>query len=302
MNLFNLASLASLRSSRVGARAYKSSREQKNCEKIPKKEALLIAESIRNVATKSCCSRNRLQPFSHDKIKALRSKMHVEGNVYHRKHRQLDVHKQIHRDANGKELIKLEGMEVCPKASTTIMGLYKSSYYQYKANALIRKRANQHGNLHSKKPQSHTFQAIAIILQTLLESSANHMPHKSRTKDDGDKLKEVSQMDLSQICRDSFLEFSTKKRGDNFARCGDCDDLKQMRSACTRGSRAYDVHQKRLDMHIASQRVHRELYYANRFLLENEPEKCVTIIHDKMDHSKTSSPYYSQKKNTWTPS
>ena len=68
-----------------------------------------------------------------------------------------------------------------------------------------------------------------------------------------------------------------------------------MRSACTRGSGAYDVCQKRLDMHIAGQRAHRELYYANRYLSEKEPGKCVTIIHDKMDHSKTSSPHFSHK-------
>ena len=68
-----------------------------------------------------------------------------------------------------------------------------------------------------------------------------------------------------------------------------------MRSACTRGSRAYDVCQKRLDMHITGQRAHRGLYYTNRFLLEKESEKCLTIIHDKMDHSKTSSPYFSHK-------
>ena len=104
------------------------------------------------------------------------------------------------------------------------------------------------------------------------------MPHKSRTKEDGEKvvamslpssfywnstlsetndenlqlgLKEVSATGLSRIRRESFSEYSTKKRGDNFVRCGDCDDLKRMRSACTRGSGAYDVCQKRLDMHIA---------------------------------------------------
>ena len=42
--------------------------------------------------------------------------MHVEGSVYHWKHSQLDVHKQIHKDADGRDMIKLEGMEVCPKA------------------------------------------------------------------------------------------------------------------------------------------------------------------------------------------
>ena len=102
-------------------------------------------------------------------------------------------------------------------------------------------------------------------------------------------------MDLNKICRESFSEFSTKKQDDNFARCGDCDDLKWMRSACIRGSGAYDVCQKRLDMHIAGQKAHWKLYYANRFLLEREADKCVTIIHDKMDHSKTSSPHFSHK-------
>ena len=68
-----------------------------------------------------------------------------------------------------------------------------------------------------------------------------------------------------------------------------------MKSACTRDSGAYDVCQKRLDMYITGQRVHRELYYANRFLSEQESEKYVIIIHNKMDYSKTSFPHFSHK-------
>ena len=169
---------------------------------------------------------------------------------------------------------------------------------------MIGKRAEQYGNLGTKKPRTYTLQATAT-LRTVLESTADHMPHKSRTKDNGEKvvamslpssfqwnctlseinaanlqlrLKEVSWMALSRIRRESFSKFSTKKQGDNFARCGDCDDLKRMRSACTRGSGAYDVCEKRLDMHIVGQRAHRELYYSNRFLSEKEPGKCVTML------------------------
>ena len=230
--------------------------------------------------------------------------MHVKGSVYYRKHRQLDVHKQIHRDADGKDMITLEGMEVCPKMWTTIMGVHRSSFYRYKADALIGKRVKQHRNLSTKKPQTHTLQATAT-LRTVLESTVKYMPHKSRTKEDGEKveamslplsfhwnstlseintanlqlgLKEVSRTGLSWIRRESLSEFSTKKRGDNFTRCGDYDDQKRMRSAYTRGSGAYVVCEKRLD--IANQRVHRELYYANRLLSKKEPKKCVTIIHD----------------------
>ena len=70
------------------------------------------------------------------------------------------------------------------------------------------------------------------------------MPHKSQTKEDGEKivamsfpssfhwnstlseinngnfqlgLKEVSATGLSWICRESFSKYSTKIRGDNFA-------------------------------------------------------------------------------------
>ena len=60
VNLFNLTSQAARRHSRMGARPYDSSRERKNAEKIPKKEALLSAESIRNMATKTCCSKSCL--------------------------------------------------------------------------------------------------------------------------------------------------------------------------------------------------------------------------------------------------
>ena len=48
-------------------------------------------------------------------------------------------------------------------------------------------------------------------------------------------------------------------------------------------------------MHIAGQSAHRVLYYANRFLSQKEPEKCMTIIHNKIDHSKTSSLHFSHK-------
>ena len=115
------------------------------------------------MSTVSCCSKNCLQCFPCDKIDALRSEMHVEGSVYHRKHRQLDVHKQIHRDADGRNMIILEGMEVCPKAWTTIIGVHRSSFYQYKADVLIGNRTEHHGNLGTKKPRMHTLQAIATL-------------------------------------------------------------------------------------------------------------------------------------------
>ena len=87
MHLFKVSSGAFRRRSRFGACPYESSRGRRNSERVPKKEALLTVESIRNVSTISCCSKNCLQCFPHDRIEALRSEMHVKGSVYHRKHR-----------------------------------------------------------------------------------------------------------------------------------------------------------------------------------------------------------------------
>jgi hypothetical protein len=53
-----------------------------------------------------------------------------------------------------------------------------------------------------------------------------------------------------------------------------------------------------LNEHNALARSHREFYYANRNLSISEPEKVLTIIHDKMDHSKTASPHFSHKNKS----
>ena len=87
MHLFRVSSGALRWQSWVGAHLYKSSRGRRNCDRVPKKEALLIVESIRNVSTMSCYSKNYLQRFPCDRIEALWFEMHVKGSVYHRKHR-----------------------------------------------------------------------------------------------------------------------------------------------------------------------------------------------------------------------
>jgi hypothetical protein len=108
-------------------------------------------------------------------------------------------------------------------------------------------------------------------------------------------LNKVSASGLSRIRNESFVEYSPKSQGDNFARCGQCDKLKKLQAAYTRGSRATVLWTKKLEAHGQAQRAHRELYYANRNLSKNEPSKILTIIHDKMDHSKTAYPHFSHK-------
>ena len=222
---------------RKGICSYKTTRERRNVDIPLKKERVLTSEAIHEVSTKSCCERNCIQPFPWSEIEAIRSELLVNGRVYNRKSVLLEVHRQVHKDSNGKEWITLKGREVCPSAWQTIHAISRATYYRYK------------------------------------EMASN----------------------LSRIRKESFWEYTLKGRGDSFARCGTCDEYKQLRSACTPMSVQWEKWEKVLENHLAGQKAHRELYYAHRYILEEYPEKMVTIIHDKMDHSKTASPHFSHK-------
>ena len=273
------------------------------------------------MSTKSCCERNCVQPFPRSEIEAIQSELHVNGGVYNRKSVLLEVHRQVHKDSNGKEWITLKGREVCPSAWQTIHAISRATYYRYKEMATLGKQAEGHGNLGSKKPRMHTMQATAT-LRVMIGDDADRMPNRTRTLNSGERvpamvlplafrwkdqlpkineanvamnLKPISANNLSRIRKESFLEYVPKGRGDSFARCGTCDEYKQLRSACTPMSIQREKWEEVLENHLAGQKAHRGLYYAHRYISEEYPEKMVTIIHDKMDHSKTASPHFSHK-------
>jgi hypothetical protein len=94
----------------------------------PKKEVLLNTQAIVEVSTKICCCQNYLQPFPHGQIQAIRYQIHVDGRVYFQKSHLLEVHKQIHHNVNGREVITLVGREVYPIAWWTIHGLLRATF------------------------------------------------------------------------------------------------------------------------------------------------------------------------------
>ena len=86
MHLFKVSSGASRQQSRVGIRPYESSRGQRNSDRVPKKEALLTVELIRNVSTMSCYSKNCLQHFPRDKmrfygLKCISKGLYIIGSI-----------------------------------------------------------------------------------------------------------------------------------------------------------------------------------------------------------------------------
>jgi hypothetical protein len=278
-------------------------------------------QSRNSVLTVNCCRRNCVQTFPRAKIHALRSQFFHEGGQYFKSHCHLDVHRQIHLDAHRNEMITLEGVDVCPVAWYTIMEVSRATYYRWKVNANNGLHVEHYGNAGTGKPRSHSLQAAAT-LRLMLEQTADHMPHRTTTIETGEKvvskclpsswwwkdslpeinivnaqlgLNKVSPSGLSRIWNKSFPKYSPKSRGNSFARCGQCDKFKKLRAASTRGLCAADLWTRKLEAHIDAQTSHRELYYANRSLSEKEPTKVLTIIHDKMNHSKTASPHFSHK-------
>ena len=104
-------------------------------------------------------------------------------------------------------------------------------------------------------------------------------------------LKEISTSNLSKIRSTKFSKFDVKKAGDNFAWCATYDKL----NGLIKGAQTAMKWMRRLDRHLTIARTHRDVYYINRDLSFNKPHECVTIIHDKMDHSKTACPAFSHK-------
>ena len=136
------------------------------------------------MSTKSCSERNCVQPFPQSEIEAIRSELHVNRGVYNRKSVLLEVHRQIHKDNNGKEWITLKGREVCPSAWQTIHAISRATYYRYKEMAMLGKQVEDHGNLGSKM---HTMQATATP-RVMIGDDADRMPNRTRTLNSGERV------------------------------------------------------------------------------------------------------------------
>jgi hypothetical protein len=109
------------------------------------------------------------------------------------------------------------------------------------------------------------------------------------------ELKTISQSSLSRLVNTSFLKYEKMQDGENFACCGECNILKSLRASSTRGLHAEALWDLKLNEHIVAQHAHWELYYASRNLSISEPKKVLIIIHDEMNHSKTTSSHFSHK-------
>ena len=231
----------------------------------------------------------------------------------------LDVHRQVHWNAEGKKVVIVEGIDVCLSAWRHIVGVSESTFHRFQGYAAKGESAQPHGNAGTLKPRKHTLQAVAT-LECVLEKEVDHMPHRTHILPSRGKvvskvfpasfkwkdtilgvntanavfgLKGVSVSNISRIRKRKFPEYNAKKPGDNFAQCAKCDRFKTLRrTAILPLKQKWDRLMKK---HLLKARAHQDHYYVNQLRSTLYPHECLTIMHDKMDHAKTASPVFSYK-------
>ena len=179
-------------------------------------------------------------------------------------HIKLDVHRQFDGDATSRNVVTLEGIDVCPFVWMKIMGVSSSTFYCNTKFVAASYVVQNHGNMGLCKPRSHTIVAIAT-LGAILSRHADHMPHKTRVLPFGEKVvvkvllanfkwKDLislvdehlldyglllfSASNLSKIRQLSYPEYYAKKPRDYFARCSTCDDFQSQKKLTQPGTQA----------------------------------------------------------------
>ena len=284
-------------------------------------EFLMTPQSINAVASNTCCSQSCVQYYPRAKITVLRLRMYDKTTVQFRNHIKLDVHRQFHKDATGRNVMTLEGIDVCPFAWMKIMGVSSTTFYCNAKSAAASHAVQNYGNTGLRKPRSHIVVATAT-LGAILDRHADHMPHKTRVLSFGEKvvakvlpsnfkwkdhiplvdkhladcgLLPLKASNLSKIQRLSYPEYYAKKPGDNFAHFSTCDDFQSQKKFTQPGTQASLLWSMKMQVLIDFAFAHRDLYYLNQYRLKSSSHEVVTIMHDKMDYSKTASLILSHK-------
>ena len=124
----------------------------------------MTPQSINAVASNTCCTQSCVQHYPRAKITVLRTRMYDKTTVQFRNHIKLDVHRQFHRDATGRNVVTLEGIDICPFAWMKIMGVSSTTFYRNAKSAAAGHVGQNHRNTGLRKPRSHTIVATATLI------------------------------------------------------------------------------------------------------------------------------------------
>jgi hypothetical protein len=172
---------------RAGLRQYRYNRRTRAEAAFNKRAEMVSHESIAEAFAKVCCDEQCIQKFPPSTIRALRTEMHMQSFQV-KTSKNLDVHKMMRTGATGgTQLVTIEGIDICPVAWRIVHNIPLRTFERYKAKAKAGVRGAPHGNFQQSKSRTATIQAIET-LRSLLEQTADHMPHLSRTLRNGQKV------------------------------------------------------------------------------------------------------------------
>src|SRR5579875_536656 len=142
------------RNKSLGERSRSYDNSSRNCPPSVSRNAerLLTPQSVNAVASNICCTQNCVQHYPREKILVLRSRMYEKTTVQFRNHIKLDVHRQLHKNVAGQNVVTFEGIDVCPFAWMKIMGVSSSTFYRNAKYAAAGHEAQFHGNTGLRKP------------------------------------------------------------------------------------------------------------------------------------------------------
>jgi len=308
------------------SRPYKKIKRAMTREKVAKRQTKIDKEKeVRLLAADECCKQDCLQHVDRNAIANARRDMECKDKNGIREFVLNSlVSNTIMSKSHGHGLppiirkvkdMRFDGNVICKKAWYKIHKIPQSTFYSYQHNFEQGHMKSIHGNTNTCKARAHTVAAIEILHKIVMDNS-DFSPNQTRqveadgtssplrllpsTYTQSSLLKEInvgleklncpliSQPTMSKIWNTHFRDVAFSKNT-NFSKCSECIVLKaQMKSATTK--ELEEKARARLNKHNKIVMCGRHCYYAHRIMSERFPKEYLSIIHDKMDKTKTSIP------------
>jgi hypothetical protein len=282
-------------------------------------------KEIRLLAADDCCKQDCLQHVDRKAIAVARRSMeHINKNGIREFVLNSLLSNTVMSKSHGHGLspivrkvkdMRFNGNIICKKAWYKIHKIPQSTFYKYQHYFQHGHIKAIHGNTNTCKARAHTVAAIEILHKIVMDNS-DYSPNQTRqVEKDGrsaplrllpstytqssllNEINEalqklnypsISQSTMSKIWNNHFRDVVFSKNT-NFSKCSECIVVKaQMKSTTTK--ELEEMARGRLNSHNKTVMCGRYCYYAHRIMSERFPKEYLSIIHDKMDKTKTSIP------------
>jgi hypothetical protein len=140
----------------------------------PKRVHKTEEDCVRAVALQSCCDLQCYECIPWAKVAQIQEK-YWSKTFDERREFGVDLIGRFHKDGEGSPLITMFEEIVCEKACWKILGISKTTFFDYKRRYQVGLHRSIHGNTGIRKPRPHTVQAEGTVM-TLVRDHADRPP------------------------------------------------------------------------------------------------------------------------------